>query len=210
VGSATLSFTTERTATLTLLGTTLSLVRQDWSGYGTNTPSALLGEWTIVAGEPTFPIYDGERITLNQLASTSSGPYAGGYRTGATNDIAVGIFDLGAFGILLDSSTLYYRFYSFTMTTLNRVEGLFWIYQKGSSLSGPGTYFVATRTKSGARVRTGVGPGVLKASAEEAPAREAADRGAFAAASRASGGGTDASARDMARRLEAELETAAR
>ncbi|HEX4780340.1 MAG TPA: hypothetical protein VH301_06275 [Usitatibacter sp.] len=168
VGSASIAFTSERTASLTMLGTAIGLVRQDWSGYGVNAREALAGEWSTTEGEPSFPIYFGERIELSTLATASSGPYIAGNRTGSSSDLAVGAWfpANGEFSILLDSSTSYYTLYIFTMHTLNRIEGQSWTYLKSSSPTGSGLFFLGHRTKSGTRVRTGVGPGTSKRAIE--------------------------------------------
>lgn len=176
-GTVSITFTSERSATISLPGETIATVRQDWSGLGTSTRDALFGEWSFTEGDPGFPIYFGERIALSIAGTGSSGPYAGGSRTGSASDVAVGIWNaqLARFGILLDSSTSYYRFYVFTLNAFNRAEGVAWIYLKTSSPSGPGTYFVAHRTKSLARLQTGTGPGVSKAANSVSSLNEAVD-----------------------------------
>ncbi|MGZ5571981.1 MAG: hypothetical protein ACXWF6_12730, partial [Usitatibacter sp.] len=164
VGTATIFFNTERSATVTLLGVTLNLVRYDWSGWGSSSRDALLGEWVTTTGETSFPVYFGERVTLYAQGQSTAGPYAGGNRTGDSAHLAVGIFDVasGKFSILLDSSTSYWDLYIFDLKTFSRAEGQNWVYLKSSSPSGNGLFFVAHRTKSGAQVRTGIGPGINK------------------------------------------------
>lgn len=164
-GRASITFTSERTATISLPGGTVSVERQDWSGYGSLTHEALLGEWSTTEGDPAFPVYFADRITLSQTRSDSAGTYAAGNVTGISNRLAVGDYysSLRVYNILVDSSTSYYSFYAFTMNTLNRIEGLEWTYRKGESPTGSGTYFVAHRTKSPARVRGSNAPGIAKA-----------------------------------------------
>jgi hypothetical protein len=163
-GTVSVSFTSERSATISLLGGTVNVVRQDWSNSGVATRDALLGEWSTTEGDPVFPVYFADRITLYSPQSSSAGPYAGGYRTGSPSRIAVGNYSAstGLHAILVDSSSSYYSLYVFTMNTLNRIEGLQWTYLKSSSPTGGGTYFLAHRTKSYTRVRGFNGPGVTK------------------------------------------------
>jgi hypothetical protein len=183
-GRASVTFTSEKTAQVTLLGTTVNVQRQDWSGYSANHPHALLGEWSTSEGDPSFPIYYSERIILNAKFVYASGePYVGGFRTGTSVSRypAVGKWDANnkVFAILLDSSTSYYTFYIFSMNGLNRAEGLTWTYKKAESPTGSGTYFVGNRTKSGARVQGYNAPGVAKGAPanawEAAMDREAID-----------------------------------
>ncbi len=206
VGTVSINFTSERSATISLPGETIATVRQDWSGHGTSTRDALFGEWSFTEGDPDFPIYSGERIALSAARTGTSGPYAAGSRTGSSASIAIGTWDsvLAKFAILLDSSTSYYRLYVFTLNTLNRAEGLFWLYRKTSSPTGPGTYFVAHRTKSLARLQTGVGPGISKVASAEASLREAVEAllAARPAAS-AKAEVADEKVRELARVLEA-------
>jgi len=164
VGTVSINFTSERTATISLPGETISVKRQDWSGLGNNTRDALLGEWSTTEGDPIFPVYGGDRISLSLPGSTSSGPYAGGWRTGSTSNVAAGIYDstYDDFAILMDSSSSYYRLYLFRLNTFNRAEGQLWVYLKTDTPSGSGLYFVAHRTKSAALLQTGNGPGIGK------------------------------------------------
>jgi hypothetical protein len=191
-GRASITFTSERTATISLPGGTMSVERQDWSGYGSLTHEALLGEWATTEGDPAFPVYFADRITLSQTRSDSAGTYAAGNVTGISSRQAVGDYysSLRVYNILVDSSTSYYSFYAFTMNTLNRIEGLEWTYRKGESPTGSGTYFVAHRTKSAARVRGTNAPGIAKA-LDVVFAREPLDA-ARAARSSAKGGRPDA------------------
>ena len=170
VGTASITFSNERTAAITLPNATVNVVRQDWSGYGSNSRDALMGEWSSTEGDPAFPVYFGDRISFSLALSDAAGPYAGGWRTGSTSNLAVGSWSAttGSFNILIDSSATFYRFYSFQLVTLNRAEGVYWTYAKTALPTGLGTYFVSHRTKSGAFVRSGVGPGVTKSAATSA------------------------------------------
>lgn len=212
MGTVSISFTDERSAVITLLGTSVGVVRQDWSNSGVASRDALLGEWSFTEGDPSFPVYYGDRVSLYSPQSGSSGPYAGGARTGSSSRIAVGQYSssTGTHAILVDSSTSYYSFYVFTMNTFNRVQGLSWTYLKSASPVGNGTYFLAHRTKSYTRVRGLNGPGVTKSAAEEAP-WDAIDAARAARSVGKSGeplaieGLTIESVREMALGLEAQL-----
>ncbi|MFA6046968.1 MAG: hypothetical protein WC718_18440 [Phycisphaerales bacterium] len=175
-GRASITFTSERTASISLLGGTISVERQDWSGYGSSSHLALFGEWSTTEGDPSFPVYFADRISLYRDRSDSTGDYAAGNVSGSTSHVAVGDYynSLRAFTILVDSSTSFYSYYVFAMNTLNRIEGLEWTYRKGEAPTGSGTYFLAHRTKSGARVRGSNAPGVVKASSSQFD-REAMD-----------------------------------
>src|SRR6185436_15070668 len=63
VGKATIAFTSERTAIITILGVGVSATRYDFTGVGTASRDALFGEWSTTEGDPAFPVYFGERIT---------------------------------------------------------------------------------------------------------------------------------------------------
>lgn len=212
VGRASVTFTSERSASISLLGGTVSVVRQDWSNSGAASRDALFGEWSIVEGEPSFPLYVGERISLHTPGSSSAGPYAGGNRTGSSSSIAVGgyVASEGVYSMLLDSSTSFYRFYVFNLNGLNRIEGLTWLYRKTEQPTGSGTYFLAHRTKSYARVRGLNAPGVAK-SDETSPdwnavdAAHAAIRPAKAGEALGMEGITFESVRAMARELEGRI-----
>jgi len=166
-GRVSVTFTNERNAQVNLLGTTLSVTRQDWSGYGAYEAKALTGEWSTSEGDPSFPVYYSERVILNTNQVDSSGkPFVSGFRTGtsASRYPAVGMWDAehGVFAIMVDSSTSYYTLYIFNMAGFNRAEGYSWTYKKAASPTGDGTYFLANRTKSAARVRGYNAPGVDK------------------------------------------------
>lgn len=212
-GTVSISFTSERSAVILLPGGTVSVVRQDWSNSGTASRDALFGEWSMVEGDPSFPVYYAERVSLYLPRSDASGTYAGGYVTGGTNHVAVGTYSSngGAFAILVDSSSSYYSLYLFPMNTFNRVEGLEWTYLKSGTPTGNGTYFLAHRTKSYTRVRGLNGPGVSKV-AVAGPGRDAIDSARASRSADKSGeaiemeGLTLDFVRETARGLQAQLE----
>lgn len=212
-GSVSITFTNERAATITLLGNTVNVVRMDWSNSGVASRDALFGEWSTVEGEPAFPVYFGDRISLYLPRTDSLGPYVGGNRTGSNSSLAVGTYrpSSGTHAILLDSSSSYYSLYVFRMNTFNRVEGQSWTYLKSGSPTGSGLYFLGHRTKSYTRVRGLNGPGVTKAAADS-PDRDSIDAirasrsAAKAGAPMAVKGIALEEIREMARDLEAELE----
>jgi len=212
VGRASITFTSERSASISLLGNAISVVRQDWSSSGALSRDALFGEWSTVEGDPSFPVYFADRISLHTPGSSSSGAYAGGNRTGSSSNLAVGLYNpgQGVYSMLVDSSSSFYSFYVFSLNGLNRIEGLEWTYRKTEQLSGSGTYFLGHRTKSYARVRGLNAPGVGKAG-EMTPNWDAIDS-ARAARSLAKAGEplafeglTIESVRAMARDLEAQF-----
>ena len=163
-GSISINFTDETHAVISLLGETISVQRQDFSNY-TISPDGLFGEWSITTGEPSFPVYFGDRLSFTGPAPTDV-TNALGARTGSSSNIVLGIYNssLGMWLMLVDSSTSYYQAYAFRFTGLNRLEGQQWTYLKTDKLSGSGLYFVAHRTKSQARVKGGSAPGVTKSS----------------------------------------------
>ena len=166
VGTASITFTSERSAVITMFGTSISVERQDWSGLGASNRDALAGEWSTSEGDPIFPIYFSERISLSIPGLSSGLAFLGGSRTGSPGNLAVGAWQDGQFTMLLDSSTSYYHLYIFNLNTFNRAEGLQWVYLKSGSPTGSGVYFLAHRTKSGANIRTGNGPGTSKRTGE--------------------------------------------
>ncbi|NJD18734.1 MAG: hypothetical protein FIA95_05560 [Gemmatimonadetes bacterium] len=214
MGNVSITFTNERSAVISMLGNSVSVVRMDWSNSGVASRDALLGEWSTTEGDPAFPVYFADRITLYSPQASSAGPYAGGNVTGSASRLAVGTYtaSTATHAILVDSSASYYTLYVFTMRTLNRVEGLSWTYLKTSSPSGSGMYFLAHRTKSYARVRGLNAPGVTKAAMEE-PDRDAIDAARAARSTVKSGeplameGLTIESVREMDRGLRESFES---
>jgi hypothetical protein len=164
-GPISITFHDEGSATIVLLGEAISIRRQDYASL-TITPDALYGEWSTTEGEPSFPVYHGERISLAIPFSSGGFLYAAGQRTGDSSlRVALGRYDSGSGSwiILLDSSTSYYRAYRFRFAGLNRIEGQTWTYLKSELPSGSGLFFLGHRTKSKARVNGISAPGATKA-----------------------------------------------
>lgn len=163
-GSLTLHFTSSQTATLTINGYTQSVERFDF-WLNKVAPDAMLGEWSMIIGESSVPVYFGERVQFVGKTSDSSGPYLAGRRLGSPSNAAVVRYDSsrGVFYSLLDSSSQFYRYSEWTQTGYNRIEGTTWVYDKtASGPSGSGLFFQAYRTASASFVTTGVGPASSK------------------------------------------------
>ena len=171
VGTVTVSFTGYETATLTALGNTLQLQRFDFSDTNLFNPSALYGEWSITEGAPSSGTYFGDKITLTTPATSALGNIVRGNRTGDTARSAYGQCssrDICVIGLSYSSSADEY--YLFGMAGFNRAEGLVQIVSAGASpTAGAGFYFVMQRTQTGAKVRSGTGPGMSKSLAVDDP-----------------------------------------
>jgi hypothetical protein len=209
-GPLTIAFSDEGHATVTFLGESVGVRRQDFGNLTTN-PDGLYGEWSTTEGEPVLPVYFGDRISLNAPFTSSNGTvYASGGRTGSMSTrVALGRFDpaAGQWLILVDSSTSYYSAYAFSMTALNRIEGQNWTYLKTSSVSGSGLYFLAHRTKSRARLNGFNAPGVAKDFSEAAESLAEAKDAARATHAKAKNGAALAgSSVALLREMQAELE----
>lgn len=176
VGTVTINFTGYETATLTALGATLQLQRFDFSDTNLFNPALLYGEWSTTEGEPSFGTYFGDRISLS--APNANGTVANGSRTGSPGNFATGqcsTRDVCAIGLKFSNSSDQY--YLFGMAGFNRAEGLLQIVPSGASpVAGAGFYFVMQRTKTGARVRTGSGPGMTKSAAGDSANEDEAQR----------------------------------
>lgn len=177
-GTLTLRFTSSQTAVLTINGTSISVKRFDF-WLNEYAPDAMLGEWSFVIGTGG-DVFDGERIVYRSKATDSTGTYLAGYRLGGSsvNNQAVVQYSssTGRWTALLDSSTGFYRLFEFGQTGFNRIEGSFWVYAKGGSPSGSGTFFQAFRTASAAFVLNGTGPASSKALPDVAARLDAKDR----------------------------------
>lgn len=179
-GTLTLRFTSSQTAVLTINGTSISVKRFDfWQNEAV--PDGLLGEWSMVMGEAAFPAFNGERIQFSSRRTDNNGPYLAGNRLGATANTAVVSLSSGQYSILLDSSPSFYRMFRFGTTGFNRIEGVWWVFDKSGQPSGPGEFFQGFRTASATFVRTGSGPASTKALDAEA-VRSQAERDAAMAA----------------------------
>ncbi len=164
-GTISIKFLSAQSGTMTLNGGTPIPIQRFSFGINTAAPYAMLGEWAIIEGGKSYPVYYGDRIQFSAtFTSTTSGSigtlFAGGNRSGSTGATAVAFQQDGVWYMLISTSTSYYQFYSFTFTGLNSIEGTTWTYLKTSTLSGPGTPFIAFRSQSASYVKTGVGPGV--------------------------------------------------
>jgi hypothetical protein len=167
VGTVTVNFTAPELATVIAMGTVLTLQRFDFSDTNLFNPQALFGEWATTEGEPSIAQYFGERITLNALGA--GGTSATGSRTGASANFAVGsCSNRNTCSIGLRSSSAYDVYYLFSMAGFNRAEGLVQVVPAGASpVAGAGLSFVMQRIRTGAKVRTGVGPGMTKSTARD-------------------------------------------
>lgn len=164
-GTLTLRFTSSQTAVLTINGTSINVKRFDfWENE--LAPNAMMGEWSAVIGA-SGDIFEAERIVYTTHITASSGaPALGGSRLGTlpANNAAAVLYtpSTGRWTAVLDSSAGFFRLFDFTQTGFNRVEGTFWVYAKGSSPSGAGTFYQAFRTASAAFVQNGTGPASTK------------------------------------------------
>ena len=164
-GSLTLRFTSSQTAVLTINGTSIEVKRFDF-WMNEQAPGAMLGEWSAVIGA-SGDVFDAERIVYTTRTTASGGtPIVGGARLGtsAASNPAVVLYTpaTGRWTALLDSSSGFYRLFEFVQTGFNRVEGNFWIYAKGGSPAGSGTFYQAFRTASASFVANGAGPASSK------------------------------------------------
>lgn len=166
VGSITIKFNGAKDASLTIMGYTTQITRFDFAnGDNTHYPTACYGEWTGVYGNPSFPVYYGERIKFNTTYIGTDGTnYLQGYRTGSTASIALCSYDAstGYWSIILDSSTSYYQFFLFKFTGFNRMEGTHWTYLKTATLSGSGENWVGFRTASKSFAQGQIAPATEK------------------------------------------------
>lgn len=184
VGSIGITFKSASTATVSLLGFTTAITRFDFTG-GDNVskPNACFGEWSGVIDSSSFPIYYGERMKFNTQFDNST---LSGSRLGDSTGTALCRYDPSVgWIILLDSSTNYWRAFSFDFVGFNRMEGTSWIYPKGGALSGSGSNWVAFRTGSKNSVQGGSGPKTAKSQIRYDPSmdakRQLQDKSDFAA-----------------------------
>lgn len=179
-GTMSLQFTSSQTAILTVNGYSMPVQRFDFWGSNDTHPDSMMGEWSMVIGETAFPVFFGERVQFSQKLSSSTGPYLGGNRAGAPNNLATVSYSTTrrVFYSLLDSSSSYWRYSEWAQTGFNRIEGNTWVFLKSESApSGSGIFFQAHRTASASWVRTGIGPASSKARQVSDQELEAKDRG---------------------------------
>jgi len=202
VGAATLHFTSSQTAVLTVGSTSISVKRENF-WLNESVPDAMMGQWSAVIGA-AGDIFDAERIDYAFDYTSSGTVYAAGSRHGSTAaaNAALVTYDYnhGEWLALLDSSAPYYRLFIFNTTGFNRVEGSFYIYAKGSSPTGSGTFYQAFRTASAAYIQTGNGPASSK---REGPDGQAArDAQIYNALHQADEKAADPGVVEIARQLE--------
>lgn len=166
VGSVQILFDSPSTATLTATtanGTRSTRLQRFAFAINESNPHKLFGEWSIVIGSASFPVYFGDRLGFSATDYSNGLLYAVGSRTGSSPNIALGRRDAdGSWYILLDSSTSYYEFFQFRFSGLNTMEGTSWTYLKTSLPSGAGLPFVGLRSGSAMSVINGTGPALQK------------------------------------------------
>jgi hypothetical protein len=163
VGSMSISFNGGKDATLNILGFITQITRFDFAnGDNTHYPNACYGEWAATIGNASFPVYFGERIRFNEAYTSGTTNYLLGNRAGSSGatDVALCGYtpSTKTWLIILDSSTNYYKAFSFKFTGFNRMEGTTWTYLKSETISGSGLNFVAFRTASKSSVQGLGGP----------------------------------------------------
>jgi hypothetical protein len=205
-GPVTVNFTGPATATVTIKGVAIDIVRQQFGFDFSNPATPLLGEWAFVYGAKTFPVYFGQRITLPTTKMLSTGLTATGNMTGefGTSNAAVGFYDVdtGKWAILLDSSPSYYSLFVLDFAAFNRLEGDVYTYLKGSD---PTTSLpvIGNRIRSAIAAAGGSAPGTDKA--HPVSVRGDSDLGPELAAQTRAGRSANAEVLGIASRLEAAI-----
>jgi len=182
-GKAQITWSDTANATIILNGRTFNVSRELF-GFDFSSPTQpLLGELSFVEGTTSF---FGDRIILTGTQVINGEVWAVGHKTGDTARPALGHYfpSLSQFAILLDSSTLYYDFYTFTFEGVNFVEGLDFTYLKTSTPS-TSLPMVGYRTKSAQRVLGQNAPGSEKTVARDETLQTKAAMRAGPAASQA-------------------------
>ncbi|MGH8851087.1 MAG: hypothetical protein ACREYD_08840 [Casimicrobiaceae bacterium] len=133
-GTASITFNTTTQATIAVNGYTFNVVRQEFGVDFTSVYEPLLGEWSITQGAPG--IWFAQRILFTGTLLSNGATFAAGHMTGDTTRVAVGQFNAGTWGVLLDSSPSYYTLYAFSYDGVNLVEGQSSVYLKGTSPTG--------------------------------------------------------------------------
>ena len=163
-GTATVTFTTTTTADITVNGYHFTVERQQFGFDFTSITQPLLGELAFVTGDPSFPVYFGERITFSGTQLLNGSMWAVGNRTGefGADNLAVGQYsaELGMWTVLLDSSPSYYEFFTFHFDGTNLVEGLSYTFLKISSPAS-GSDTIGNRIRSAQAAAGGDAPGVI-------------------------------------------------
>jgi hypothetical protein len=128
VETATIHFTSRGTADLSWSNGTVALQRFNFSLGGT-WQEQLIGEWSVVAGNSSFPAYTGDRITFTGLQQSDTLDVIG-HRTGNTN-AKISVFAAAANTIngytlsaFMSTNTSTIRAYAFNLSGLNKIEGI--------------------------------------------------------------------------------------
>lgn len=167
VGRIKIAFDSPSTATVTTTtaeGTRSTRVQRFAFLIDERSPYKMFGEWSLVTGSSSFPIYFGERLGFGTTFTGSNGALsASGSRTGSSSNVALARQEAdGSWTMILDSSPSYYTFNTFRFSGLNTMEGRSWTYLKSATLSGSGLPFVGLRTGSKTSVVSGTGPALQK------------------------------------------------
>jgi hypothetical protein len=156
-GPITVRFTSPSTGVVTWSGGTTNIERFNFA-LGNNLEQ-LLGEWVLTQGDPSFPVYFGERLTFTSIESNGAANgnriSANGARTGTTRLLMAAPFDAPVKGYwyfaMLDSSTDYNAQFLFNLVGLNKIEGIYAVTDKSDTQDEQakqllnGTYFVGYR-----------------------------------------------------------------
>jgi len=167
-GNISISFDAPNSATVVWPGGTTRISRFAF-GVTWTAPSAIMGEWAIITGAPSYPVYYGERLKFNSFYTSGTTRYAAGNRSGQSGDYGValaGLFDKNSsqWSAILDYNANYYTFYVINWDGVNTIRGKEWTYKKTEQLSGAGIDFVGFRM-SGQTVAAGTaGPSIASAS----------------------------------------------
>lgn len=169
VGAIQINFSgsTDRVGQVTLFNATIPITRFDFTPQLDNsqTPQACYGEWSFVIGGRFEIAVDAERLEFWEFINAGGGssvPFLGGNRSGSQTQwgaVCSYFPNVDKWSILMSSSTNFDRYFEFTRTGINRFEGVTWLVQKGTSPSGLGMDFIATRTASKQFALTNSGPG---------------------------------------------------
>lgn len=173
VGNMVIQFDSPSTATLTATtaeGTRSTRLQRFAFLIDERNPYKMFGEWAVVKGTASFPIYFGERLGFGAIYTASDGSLsAQGSRSGSPSNAALARQETdGSWSLILDSSSSYYQFYSFRFSGLNTMEGTSWTFLKTENLSGTGLPFIALRSGSASSVISGTGPSLQKSANQSA------------------------------------------
>lgn len=161
VGGISINFSSPTKATLIINGGIPIPIERLAFGINTASPYAMMGEWVFVEGTSSFPVYFGDRIKFYSTMSASGTLTATGNRSGSSSSIALSsLVSNDVWSLLIDSSSSYYKYYRYSFSGLNTIEGTSWTFLKSGSPSGSGLPFVAFRSQSASLVKNGIGPGV--------------------------------------------------